>query len=159
MQAVYTLAQRYQGAYDKARISGGSNTSPSGTLIRSATTGKGGVCRDFSTLLVWSINQLKTGANSEEQLSPAIEFSRNHVLVTVKLTSKQFPQSQVFSLDPTKDKTFNPIPVPDLSISSNMLKSQLDRCTNILRCVAAQQNVPMKTQSQARPDDQEDNSR
>lgn len=141
LQMVYRLSIQHQGQYmnprERNKLPDNNETSVSDTLIRAATTGKGGVCRDFAVLLAWSINQVSRDESGNELFSAGTEYLLTHVAVRVKIPRSNhggFPTSDQFELDPTFYEDFNPLPASHLSLPSPALKEQVDQCNKILAC-------------------------
>lgn len=136
MKQIYNLVIRSQGRYmpTKKRDSQSEVTLSrvADTLIRAATTGEGGVCRDFAVLLAWSLNQANRDTNGNTLFLARLEDLFTHVVVTVATDQGEF------SLDSTQFATFNPLPVPDLDSPASHLQKRANACHKVAECYASQ---------------------
>lgn len=137
MKAVYQLVNQYRGTYKPYEWDGW--PSPGKTLTKAASTGSGGVCRDFSSLLVWSLNQVARGPAGRAEFSVQTKHLPEHALVTVRLFREPGARSdadQRFSLDPTNYLRFTPLPLPDLESPDEVLRDKFDRCQALYKCMS-----------------------
>jgi hypothetical protein len=134
---IYNLVNAHRGTYKLYDWDGQPN--PGKTLLKAATTGSGGVCRDFSSLLVWSLNQVTKFHSDDAEYSVQTKHLPNHALVTVRLFRTPGARSESdlrFALDPTNYPSFTPLPLPDLESPRTIVDQNLDRCQGIYRCMA-----------------------
>lgn len=155
----YQLAQKYQGRYNSAEadeISAGNFvaarkkamprtglagvlSTPSDVLKNARETGIGGVCRDFSALLAWSLNRVSRspGGHARQEFLAEMTTVPGHLVVTVKrFENPNSGLAKVYSLDPTNNPEFTPIPYPDFKISEAKAEKNYDACISIRQCLA-----------------------
>ncbi|MGZ3723909.1 MAG: hypothetical protein ACXVA9_13290, partial [Bdellovibrionales bacterium] len=137
IKAVYQMVNQYRGVYKDYEWDGLPN--PGKTLRKAASTGSGGVCRDFSSLLVWSLNKVARGPAGVAQFSVQTKHIPRHALVTVRLFQQPGVRSdndKRFGLDPTNYARFNPLPLPDLQSSDEVIDQRHERCEAIRKCMS-----------------------
>jgi hypothetical protein len=141
MRRVYILAQKYQGKWDLDSHKEGSGIfggKTPGEVIKDAnSTGTGGICRDFSTLLVWSLNQVRQSPQNHypDYVATATAIP-GHAIVTVSMLEPiQHSVKSRFTLDPTNQKEFTPSPIWDLHSKQDKMDDYLNQCMEIRRCL------------------------
>jgi hypothetical protein len=148
VEATYNLVTRYQGQYDDKRASSTDQTvrSVSQVLATAKSTGKGGVCRDFSNLLYWSLSQVSqstsTDKNKETFSSTIVDSDstgpkswEGHQWIRVTLPARPMEKNSPFDLDTTAfPKAFTPL-FPRLTKSAQEVDTMYDSCMKVKNCL------------------------
>lgn len=143
IRRVYLLAIQYQGNWVPHNRKGSGilgMKKPADVLKDSEEMGTGGVCRDFSSLLTWSLNEVSrapVGIARQEFLAE-FTYYPGHAIVTVKrFEDPNSRLAKVYSLDPTNYSEFVPIPYPDVDSPEETFRKRYDACIAVRQCVGA----------------------
>lgn len=161
IKQVYDLVVRTQGHYDddnmgKKNVLTGKvifTDAPSNIINAAEKTGTGGVCRDFASLLQWSLLQVARGPHSKNSALEPNDFSSEfitgyvpvnggtggHAWVRVHLpqynSTGQLTGFNNFDLDTTFYSDFSPL-FPRLSgLSPENQQRAVRECTQIISCL------------------------
>lgn len=138
MRLGYNLATAFQGKYmnDEQRSKVPTLETAGATLRHADATGFGGVCRDFSSLLTYTFQQLGTSSTGQKDFAAEVLYTPNHAVVKVRMENAgdRFGGG-TFALDPTNFKEFTPLPEPDLFGSNASLEAQRDACVSVAQCL------------------------
>ncbi len=137
MTEAYLAMNQFRGKYQPYEWDG--LPSPGKTLLKAAKSGSGGVCRDFASLLTWSLHHVARGPAGHAHFSVHTKHIPRHALVTVRLFHSPGSRSEkdrLFSLDPTNYQRFTPLPVPDLRASTDTLLKRFESCSRVVRCLS-----------------------
>lgn len=159
IKKAYELAVSYQGAYDydeNGKPAGGGYVFPPSKLIDEASRKESaGVCRDFASLLYWTLMKVNMSNSARENyngmlrpgsFTPGYEsgFSwtdgitpSGHawIRVTIAKDVNGSTRFESFDLDTTWYENFSPIPVRHVKRSDRDLNAMLSRCEQIRNCL------------------------
>ncbi len=162
IKKVYDLVVRTQGKYDTETM--GFDTVKSGKLVLTNTPGNlinnaekrgtAGVCREFASLLQWSLLQVARHPSSKTSALGPNDFSSEmtggittvgpHAWVRVHLpkynSQGQLQGFQDFDVDTTWYEEFSPVYQRRSGLSVKEQMAMVESCETVQRCLLARQN-------------------
>ncbi len=146
IRLVYELSTSIQGYYDKSEEVGG--VTPATAIANSEKYGTIGVCRDYSSLLAWSLLQVSRHSESRTMHLGPNDFSaemypmirKKHAWVRVNLprhnNQGQLLGFQRFDIDPTwYPERFHMLMPRHIGISDETRIKALNQCKKIRSCL------------------------
>lgn len=158
IQKVYELASSYQGIPDLETLGARADRrgkyllalTPNNLLDSAKEEGSAGVCRQFASLLYWSLLQVSrwrdssSAALSEADFSPELIFANStagpHAWVRVNLPKRDESTHRILfeqlDLDTTwYPKHFTPLMPRKQGLSAETRRKNLEQCNHVLACL------------------------